>query len=483
MATRSHGAKAAFLVAVLAIWSRERHAGAVTRDVPPSDQAADEAALSAVPIKRSISLCTSRASGIARCHARVVVNSDGSPATISGPPAGAYGPSDIRAAYGVPAAGASGRTVAIVSLADDANAESELATYRAQYGIAACTSASGCFTKVNENGAASPLPTRVDTGETALDIEMVSAVCPNCRILLLEVSGTTLTAWGTAYDTAAALGAVAISDSWMTTDESTEILAPGETFAGLESHFVHPGVTMTNAAGDHGYDGSGSPGWPTDVPEVLAVGGTTLVPSTSTRGWAEAAYNDTSTDEGATGSFCSAVYAKPSYQRDTLCTHRMANDLAAVADPATGVAAYSASTGWGQFGGTSAAAPIVASIFAALGLNDRPNSFVYDNPSEFYDVTVGDNWTSTNCGNYECNAEVGYDGPTGIGTPNGAALAAPVQIPAIGGDAPVLLLLLGAIGFASRARNGGVSSRHPTTWEAPDRQHGLRDQPRQQEGS
>src|SRR6266496_1399909 len=100
-----------------------------------------------------------------------------------------YSPEELQAAYLLPApttAGA-GQTVAVVDAFDAPYAESDLATYRAKYGLPACTTASGCFRKVNQSGRPHPLPPP-DPGwaeEVALDLDMVSAACPNCSILLV----------------------------------------------------------------------------------------------------------------------------------------------------------------------------------------------------------------------------------------------------------------------------------------------------------
>src|SRR5208282_6525309 len=91
-----------------------------------------------------------------RCHAKVRVNPDGSVKQSSTPQG--YGPPDLRSAYNLPASGGNGRVIAIVDSNDDPTAEADLGVYRAQYGLAACTTANGCFKKVNQTGAASPLP-------------------------------------------------------------------------------------------------------------------------------------------------------------------------------------------------------------------------------------------------------------------------------------------------------------------------------------
>ena len=132
------------------------------------------------------------------------------------PPAG-YGPGDLQSAYALPsAAGGSGQTVAIVDAFDNPNAEADLAVYRAQFGLPPCTTANGCFSKVNQAGLASPLPTP-DAGwaaEISLDVQMVSATCPNCRILLVEANSNLNTDLYPAVNTAVSLGAKFVSNSY-----------------------------------------------------------------------------------------------------------------------------------------------------------------------------------------------------------------------------------------------------------------------------
>jgi hypothetical protein len=167
-------------------------------------------------------------------------------------------------------------------------------------------------------------------------------------------------------------------------------------------------VLVTASTGDSGYGVS----FPASAPHVLAVGGTTLVRSDSSRGWAESAWR-------SGGSGCSQVIAKPPFQTDTGCPRRMNSDVAAVADAATSVAVYNGQ--WYAMGGTSASAPIVAGIFTLFHITTAGNAWPYAHAAGFYDITSGSNGT---CGDaYACKAGPGYDGPTGLGTPNGESLA------------------------------------------------------------
>ncbi len=342
--------------------------------------------------------------GAMQCMAKIVVKPDGSVQQSSTPQG--YGPPDLRSAYNLPTSGGNGRIIAIVDANDDPTAEADLGVYRAQYGLPACTTANGCFKKVNQAGAASPLPA-VDTGwagEISLDLDMASAACPDCKILLVEADSATDADLGTAVNTAASIGASAISNSYGGGEDSSVTTSSSQ-------YYDHPGVLVTASSGDQAYGAE----FPATSQYVLAVGGTSLSKSSSARGWSETAWN-------SGGSGCSGYIPKPSWQTDTGCSKRTEADVSAVADPNTGVAVYetTGASGWVVYGGTSVASPLVASIFTLLNLDASGPSFPYSHTSDFYDVTSGSNGTCSPA--YLCTAGAGYDGPTGWGTPNGAAL-------------------------------------------------------------
>jgi len=360
-------------------------------------------------------VCGPPAAGAARCHAQKVTHGSGAPLATTSYASG-YQPADLAAAYKytLPPAGSTwawnGQTVAIVDAYDNPNTETDLAAYRSQFGLPACTTANGCFTKINQRGGTT-YPAG-DTGwgqEIALDLDMASAVCANCRILLVEADTNSYVNLGTAVDTAAARGATAISNSYGGGEFS------GET--AYEYHYNHPGTAITVSSGDAGYGVE----FPAASRYVTAVGGTTLTRSTTTaRGWTETAWS------GA-GSGCSAYITKPTWQTDTGCTHRTVADVAAVADPNTGVAVYDSygSTGganWLVFGGTSVASPVIAGIYALAGNVTALNygSYPYTHTAALYDITAGSNGRCRRQP-YLCTAGPGYDGPTGLGTPNGLA--------------------------------------------------------------
>ena len=328
-----------------------------------------------------------------------------------------YGPASLQNAYVLPSSSAgNGDTVAIVDAYDDPNAAADLATYRSDWGLPPCTTANGCFSKVNQNGQASPLPAPSgSTGwatEESLDIDMVSAICPNCHILLVEANSPSVSDLGTGVNSAVALGALFVSNSYSTSAEYS-----GET-ADDSAYYDHPGVAVTAAAGDSGY----GVGFPAASPHVVAVGGTSLTQASNRRGWTETAWS-------GTGSGCSAYELKPSWQNDSGCANRTNNDVAADADPNTGVAVYDTydQGGWLEVGGTSVATPIIASIYALVGApkpNTYPASYLYAHTADLNDVTSGADGTCSPA--YLCTAGAGYDGPTGWGTPNGiGAFGAP----------------------------------------------------------
>ena len=345
--------------------------------------------------------------GTARCHAHIVTDATGNPhngklsPNAAGAPSG-YGPSDLRSAYNVTGNGTT--TIAIVDAYGYTKAESDLATYRAQFGLPACTTANGCFKKVNQNGVQGSYPA-MNTGwaqESALDLDMASAMCSGCKLVLVEANSASYADLATAVRTAAAIpGVTVISNSYGGGESGT---------TSYEAAYNQPGKAVTVSTGDSGYGVQ----FPASSPHVIAVGGTNLVRASNARGWTETAWS-------SGGSGCSTVYAKPSFQTDALCTKRMEADVSAVGDPNTGVAVYGpvtrSSSGWMVFGGTSVSAPLIGGIYGVTGHTPTGAASIYANKGALNDVTSG---TNGSCGGtYFCTAGSGYDGPTGNGTPNG----------------------------------------------------------------
>jgi subtilase family serine protease len=350
--------------------------------------------------------------GTARCFAHQVTDARGNPINGKANPAATpsgYGPADLRAAYGLTNVTASGTpTVAIVDAFAYPNAEADLAVYRSQYGLPACTTSNGCLKIVGQSGGKPP--SRVDTGwdqEQALDLDMVSAACPNCHILLVEASSASFSNLWSGVDYAKGQAGVrAVSNSYGNTDSTS--------YAQYDSHYAGNNVAITVSTGDNGYGAQ----WPATAPGAVAVGGTSLRAGGGTRGWTETVWN------GA-GSGCGLGHAKPSWQNGVTdaCGGRMEADVSSNADPNTGVAVYGPATrtqsSWGVWGGTSESSPFIAGLFALRNGSINAASSIYSHTSNLNDVTSGSNGTCAVA--YYCNAQAGYDGPTGLGTPYGTA--------------------------------------------------------------
>lgn len=330
---------------------------------------------------------------------------------------GGYDPQNLQSAYKVPATGGSDQTVALVDAYGYPEAESNLAIYRERYGLSPCTKANGCFRKVDQSGREDDYPAANEGWETesALDIEMVSAVCPECHILLVEATSAERSALAESVNTAARLGATEISNSWGGPEQTC-----GEDLCSEDaSDFDHPGILITAAGGDNGYDsvglGAHSPEYPASRPDVVAVGGTSLRRAENGRGWSEEPWV-------GGGSGCSR-FPKPEWQTDPACSGRMTDDVAADAACETPVSVYDIRE-WADICGTSVSTPMVAGIEAHASGFSRSlpgGEAFYEDPSALFDVTKGANGhcTPPHEDAYFCHAEVGYDGPTGNGTPDG----------------------------------------------------------------
>jgi hypothetical protein len=364
--------------------------------------------LDAIPQLPSAGACSGGRWG---CYAQVRTGGDGHVQPFASPQG--LGPADLASAYRLDPARGAGATIAIVDAYAYPDADKDLAVYRKKLGLPPCTKASGCLRVVNQDGKGTPMPAAPPAGddwtvEAALDLDAASAACPKCKLLLVLADDDRGDGLFAANDTAAALGATVVSSSWGGPDDGSS--------ASLEHHFAHAGVGYFVAGGDQGNTGA-RPDYPSTSAHVTAVGGTSLVRSRSgARGWTEGAWS------GA-GSSCSRTIAKPSFQAkaSTACGKRAASDVAAVADPNTGLAVYNARAGgWIVVGGTSAACPIVAAIYAATGHGASGPSYAYAHPTAYFDVTAGKNGS---CSNALCHARAGWDGPTGVGAPDGAVLA------------------------------------------------------------
>jgi Fungal fucose-specific lectin len=346
---------------------------------------------------------------------------------------GGFAPADFRKAYKLPETGGSGQTVAIVDAYNDPNAYSDLKTYRSTYKLPECTEESGCFKKVNQKGESKNYPAN-NAGwatEISLDLDMVSATCPGCHILLVEADEPSLTDLGTAENEAATLGATVISNSYGGSEGTEENKYEDEKKYG--SYYEHPGIPITVASGDDGYGVE----FPAGSPHVIAVGGTALKKEEkSARGWSEEVWRNTEFKVGekgaGTGSGCTLKEeTKPPWQHDTGCSNRTDNDVAAVASCSTPVSVYDTyevekARWWEPMCGTSASAPIIGGIeaLAEKAVKTEGAEVFYGQPNAEFPVTKG---SDGECGgSYLCTASEGYNGPAGMGAPDGVPKVLPI---------------------------------------------------------
>ena len=373
---------------------------AVVPSLAPSASAAQSTTGAAHSSK---AVCAQVAAGYAHCDAHVVTKGDGATPNATSTYQSGYAPADLVKAYSIPRNGST-NTIAIVDAYASPSAASDLAKYRGQFGLG-----TAALTQVNQTGGTT-LPGG-DTGwgqEEALDLDMASAACPSCSILYVGANSASFADLSAAVKTAAAKGAKVISNSYGGSEYSGEVTA--------QAAYNHPGIAVTVSSGDSGYGAQ----FPASSQYVVDVGGTALNRSATTRGFTETAWS-------GGGSGCSAYVSKPTWQHDTGCARRMGSDVAAVADPNTGVAVYDSygSTGganWLVFGGTSVAAPLVGGMYAVAGVTSPyPAATLYASGASLYDVVSGSNGRCQRFSPYFCKAGAGYDGPTGNGTPNGIA--------------------------------------------------------------
>jgi hypothetical protein len=367
---------------------------------------------------------------------------DGTPLIGSGEKGG-LDPADLQSAYKLPTTGGSGETVALVDAYGDSTAESDLNKYREKYKVyykgteTACTKANGCFKKVNVKGEEANYPEagpEIWGAETALDIEMVSAACPECHILLVEANGEYPAETAAAVEEAAKLKATEISNSYGYSEDD-ESACPSK--KGCKEYLAayNQGIPVMASAGDGGYDnknrGYSAPLWPAVSPNVIAVGGTELEtvekPKEGERGWKEVVWP-------YSGSGCSLHESEPTWQEvktfpKACAADRTDNDVASVAE---GVSIYTTpyEGGWGNVGGTSASSPFVAGVEAHATSATKKlgaNAF-YKKPSMLFHISSGSNGSCGAEGSetyYLCHAtKEGYNGPTGMGTPDGVFTSA-----------------------------------------------------------
>jgi hypothetical protein len=387
------------------------------------------AAIASIALQENVALATPRAPSVPpgahykplcatadaqgrRCYGQVLVDANDQPISDAKSPPGGWTPTELEAAYGLPKTGGNGKIIATYIGAHYTNAEADMATYRSKFGLSPCTSASGCFKQVNSTGGTDFSGVNDDgcnggVGEESLDMAMLQAGCPDCKILLIEGNDN-----AAAMATAKKLGAISVSMSWGT----------GASVSDCDNVYTPPaGLSLFAASGDSGY--TSSPGEPAECTNVIAVGWTQLATDSSARGYA-----DTLPSGWGSAGGCSTLISKGAWQTDPSCSTRMISDVSANGD---NVAVYctspAGSANWHVTGGSSASSPFTSGVFAMLGITSIPGfdpSWLYTNREKFWDVTSGGPVGSCPSGSpsYYCNAAPGYDGPTGVGTPYGPML-------------------------------------------------------------
>ncbi len=339
----------------------------------------------------------------------------------------AYGANQLRYAYSITQKGARYKVIAIVSAYHSESAFQDITDYRAMYNLGPmdhCTDPkepgmvgtiltavpSGkapCFMQVDQKGAAVGYAQTDDEGwaqETALDIEMATAMCPNCSILLVEAKNASLDNLNIAVGSAARFKNVrSISNSYGGSD-TPEFKYPAYAAATAK------GIAVVASSGDSGYGVLA----PASFSSVIAIGGTSLQVDQLGRWASESAWTKA-------GSGCSDYNKAAAWQPIfmTGCANKLTADFSAVADPSTGVAVVFEG-GWFTFGGTSVSAPLIAGLYA-IGPNTggSPAAFTVAHQDQLHDITQGSNGRCQVL--YWCNAREGWDGPTGLGSPNGAS--------------------------------------------------------------
>jgi subtilase family serine protease len=338
----------------------------------------------------------------AACVAIAVANADGSYLRSVQPLDAAFTPTDIQKAYNLKGLKSHGATVAIIDAFGYTSLESDLAKYRSTYDLPECTTKNKCLRIVDQRGG-HDLPPE-DPGwalEQALDVDAVSAACPDCKILVVQADSNGIKSLSRAVQWASKQpGVVAVSNSYGGHDRRHQ----------FRGRYSRSGVAITASTGDSGWQGGS---YPADDPHVVAVGGTSVHRTfDNSRGYTESAWS------GA-GSGCSMAMRVPSWQKDvkTTCKTRAMSDVSAAADPNFGGLSIVYHGGFQQVGGTSESSPLIAAVYALSGHTEKyPARIPYEKSKYLYDVTSGSNGS---CGAPLCSAGKGWDGPTGMGTPNG----------------------------------------------------------------
>jgi subtilase family serine protease len=412
----------------------------------------------------------------------------------SSAPAG-YGPAQIRHAYGFdavtlgngkPATG-SNQTIAIVDAFSDPNIAGDLATFDATYGLPAPPS----FRVMQPEGAAPADPNW--SLEISLDVEWAHSIAPGANILLVEARSNSLADLYNAVN--AARQAYGVSVVSMSFGAPEVLMGSAETV--LDGVFTtppsHRNVTFIASSGDAGAAPEGwSAEWPAASPNVVGVGGTTLVLDSNNNNLLETAWSGAA--EVGSGGGISVFEAEPSYQQAAQLTYqnstassRTVPDVAMIADPETGVALYDSyqQSGWVVVGGTSAGAPMwsglialadqgrawvgrgtldgpgqtLPALYSPYSATDVPTTAAYENYTTYYhDITEGSNGYP---------ATVGYDLVTGLGSPHAnqlvPLLVATTAAPAPGVSIPTPSGSLLTLGSFQASDTHAQAATTPTT--------------------
>jgi subtilase family serine protease len=343
--------------------------------------------------------CSAVPQGFARCSALIATLVSTSKALTVSPfadPTGGsapYDPANLHSAYNLPTTASGTPTVGIVDAFNDPDLSSDLATYRSEWGLSSCTTSNGCLKIASQTGSTTKLPSTNESWgvEESLDLDMVSAICENCHIVLVEASSASNANLGAAANEAVKLGAIAVSNSYGESEFSGEA-------SDCSSFYQHNDVAVTASTGD------GGPGveYPSVCPTVIGVGGTTLNSNGTETAW------NTSSTEGSGGG-CSSFIAIPTWQSSSVtgCSKRAVADVSADADPNTGVFVFDSfgEGGWLEVGGTSESSPIIASVFALAGnvsTTTTPATLPWAHRSSLFEV-----------------GGTSYAFQTGLGSPNG----------------------------------------------------------------
>ena len=376
--------------------------------------------------------CNNTNRGQVSCLAYVVSNLNGSPMNMPLSVVGNIGPTQFHTAYNLPctpngpiqsvcsAPSTFGpETIAIVDAGGFDNSggtiDESLDGYDSYYGLPACTETNGCLTILNQSGQSSPLPANISSGwndEIALDVETAHMICQTCKILLVEANTAGIADLAASEATASSFNPVAISNSYGSSTENTS----------YNSYYEHTGMAIVAGSGD---SGATNISWPADLPDVIAASGTTLsINSNNT--WAGETVWSGSGGGCSTNNAPAWQLALSNWSTAGCGSYRAYGDISADADPNSGMAIYmatsSTSGSWYQIGGTSLSSPLIASMYALAGgvlSNNNAVSILYGsfNSQNSHDITSGNDCTSTITTN--CTAGIGFDTPSGLGSPNG----------------------------------------------------------------